>query len=184
MSTKLNAFWLGLIEGALLLLQKGISMLIPEGIAREAWLVTLQPSAKIIAALRDDDPNDAEQLKAIVKQHTNAELVPFAQRQFENEILSKINDARLQSLISIIAQVPFAAAGIYTDNDPRNEAQIKTYLEQWVEDHDNQAVLLDEVIKPLLRALFKKNPWIADFIITQAEAQLQLINIDIDGDGL
>lgn len=181
-SKKLNPFWATMALRLIVALKYLVGGKIPDGPAKEAWLLTLEPTEKIIDALSDEDPENGKQILVIVKKHTNEKIIPFGESQFAN-LINKIKDDRIRDLVLIFAALPFKVGEVFTDENPNNEEQLKTELEIWAEDPRNQDLLLSNVLGPLLRSLFKNQPFLADLIIDTVNDQIQNLNLDINGDG-
>lgn len=182
MSKPLSSFWQNFILGAIRTIKALVNPLLPTSFAREAFELTLQPTERIVNALSDTDPNDKDQIIEIIRIHTNTALVPFAKVQVD-ELLSKIQDRRLRSLVEVLSIVPFGAANIYTDDVRPNDDQLRTFIEAYLEDGNNQEVLLQDVVAPLLRNILKDQPFVAEFVLGTLTTALDSLQLDLDGDG-
>lgn len=154
----------------------------PDTTERAAWILTLNPTYKILDAMTDSDPDNKAQLVAIMKEHTAQNVIPFASNEFV-KVLDRINDEKLRKLVEVVSQIPFAVGEIYTDENPANNTQLKTYLEAWAESEENQDTILNEVLKPLLSKLFKNQAWLGNFLISTIQMRLSGANLDINKDG-
>lgn len=179
----ISPFWQSYGQGQIKLLKESIIEFIPEGTAREAWLLSLEPTDKILAAFSDADPNDKAQIEKIVLKHTSENIIPFAAKEID-QIILKIKDTKIRNFVQVLAKLPFGAAQLVTDDNPNNAGQIRTFVEKWAEDPANQAVVMDQLLKPAINGLFKKNPLIAGLLINVIEQATKDLNIDIDGDGV
>lgn len=166
------------IDGLKTLIEKHF----PDSTEKQAWVLTLNPTYKILEALTDADPNNKDQLIAIMKEHTSQNVIPFASNEFV-KVLDRITDAKLRALVEVISKIPFAVGEIYTDSNSKNNDQLRTYLEEWAESPENQNILLNQVLQPLLEKLFKRNAWLGNFIISTINMRLSGMNIDINKDG-
>lgn len=182
---KLGRTWANLIKGALGIIKSAISGAIKDPVGKELWLLSLQPTDKIVDALSDKDPNDKEQIRQIIQNYANSEVIPFGEGKF-TQLVERIQDAQIRALVSTAGTIPFAVGKIYTDQNPGNEEQLKAFLEQWVEDGNNQAEVA-RAIGFYIEVLFKNNPAISSFINQTIQARIEdgdLINVDWDGDGV
>ena len=183
MVSKISEFWKNTIKGALGLVVSLLKSL-TEDVEVQADIDTLAaPLTKVVDALADDNPEDGKQIGVILKQFTNVNLLPRAQEELQ-ELLSKIADPGLQQAAKRFSLIPYNIGIIYTDDNPENDTQLKSYLELWVETKENQNVILNNILLPFLNnVVFKENPAIGAFIVGTIQGQLANLNIDIDGDG-
>ena len=182
-TSKLSQGWVRFLQGGITTIRSVISFSIKDELAKRLWLLSLEPSDKIVNALADDNPNDRQQVLEIVRRHTNTQIVPLAEEQFEQRVIANIKNHQLKAFVEVLSVVPLGAARIYTDEDPSNEDQIKTFIEAWLESPENQDKVFQDVLQPWLDSVFKNNPIIGKFIIDTIQGQLEGLNIDIEGDG-
>jgi hypothetical protein len=179
---KIPAFWAALLKNAIALVTGFITVKIEDPLAKAAWLKTLEPTGKIIDALADNVANDKAQIAAIIKQHTNEQLLPFAEG-FAQEKINLIKQEMLRVFISTLAQPVFAVGSLSTNSNPDNEKEVLQYTEAWLEDSKTQDVLIDFLLEPLLKKAIQ-NPLMLSRVLAQVSAALGTINIDLDGDNV
>lgn len=182
---RFGKFWAKMLIGAIDILRKALGGYIADANLRMLYDLTLKPSTDIVNALSDENPDNGQQIAAIFQKHLNQAVIPFGSEQFE-VIIAKIKDPALLSLVKATGVIPFAIAKIYTDENPDNDAQLKTYLESFVENPENQKDFL-QAMRIWLGALFKNDPMLLNFMMSALEARIlegELINVDFNGDGV
>lgn len=174
--------WGGLIKVAF----RTIMQLFAAKIKNEKILAVVQttiiPAEQMVDALSDEDPDNDAQILAIVRRYTNAQLLPKVEATYE-EYEARIGDEKLRKVADVASQYVFTMGAIYTDENPDNDAQFRTYTEQFLEDPENQRVLLQEVAFKVIRKYLGNQAYLVDIAEAAVMQKLSETNIDIDGDG-
>lgn len=179
---KTNSFWIKTIYRLIDALTFVLGQLIKDEETQELALSTLKPIKSIVGAVTDEDPDNKAQILKIVKMYASQDAIPYAHDELI-KIINRIGDDKVRSVVQVTSKVPFMIGQIWTDDNPSNLKQTRTYLEQWLEDAENQKVLIDYLVDPLIRGVFKKQVFLANMLLGTIKDKLADINIDIDKDG-
>ena len=134
----------------------------------------LAPIRQMINALNDQDPQNAEQVEALWKKFANTDLADYSQSTLSN-LIGTIKDPNLRPALSTLVVPTVNMLRIVTDDDPNNEAQIKTQWQAFVKDPSTHKVVLDHMLAPTLYGLIK-NVELVEYI-------LSVIADILDGEG-
>jgi len=105
---------------------------IKDDYARESLNSLADVFKEVIGALADADPNDKEQIQAIISKFlTDSDFVDNTKDELMQEI-DKLNDERLKVVLASLLPVAFDIIKALFDDQPANEEQIKERLSDLV----------------------------------------------------
>jgi hypothetical protein len=164
--TKINSWVARLVVAALSSVEAFFISKIKSTVVREGLRKLLRPIQDSALAFADDNPRNDEQLEAIWKGFAHIELPDYAEGQIEGAI-AKIGDENVRTVLSTLSHPIVNMLRLVTDEDPNNEVQLKIMLKAFVSDPQNQKVLIENVIVPLIEAKVKDESlraWLIDLI--------------------
>jgi len=177
---KLGKIWAALIKGALKFVERKLRKVIKDDIAYEGVTLLTTPLKATADALSDSDPDDKAQIAGIAKRHLNIGVIPYVERR-ATDLAMKIKNDELRQFVTTVDNIPFAVARIYTDDNPNNDNQLLGYIEAWLEDKENQEVIINVALRTLIEKVFDVET--AEFLIGLINNQIAGINFDFDKDG-
>lgn len=131
----------------------------------------LMPFVGTIKALSDGNPRNAEQISAIWRKWTNSELYEYSIAT-SNKYLERIPDEHLREAISHLSLPLLGMIQIFTDDDPNNNAQLKSSWSEFIKDGKTHKVVLQHLLIPMLEAAIK-DPDTEELIISLIKTALE-----------
>ena len=126
---------------------------------------------EIIAALTDEDPNDAEQVGKVLRRFVSEDAVPIADGVIEEKLLLITNDRARRGLTLFSAPV-MDTLRLLTDEDPDNAAQAEVVFDTFVLDRANQDFLIADLLVPVLEQRIT-NPMLRAILMETLESGLR-----------
>lgn len=126
--------------------------------------VSFMPVEDIILALNDDNPDNKEQVTAIILEWINGPVADLIEDIFK-DLIEKNDDENIKAVFSQVLMLGIQVLKVYTDNDEKNKEQIKIIFDKFIESPETQLLVTDNILKPLLIKIVKDEKW-AEYIVT------------------
>jgi hypothetical protein len=137
---------------------------------RDGVLLAFPLAQTIIDVLNDKDPENDKQVREALFAHLNGPTAEFLDRILDQKI-TPIEDYDLRFLLLYIKNKAIEAMQIVTDDDIENKKQLDAFWDQLLRSPDFHAVLIEHVIKPLVRKTGSSEEWV-QFIVDIVRATL------------
>lgn len=132
--------------------------------------VSFMPVEDIILALNDNDPNNKEQVTAIILEWINGPVADLVEDIFK-DLIEKNDDENLKAVFAQVLMLGIEVLKAYTDNDEKNKEQLKIIFDRFIESPDTQVLLTDNILKPVLVKIIKDEKW-AEYIVNLVKNSL------------
>lgn len=124
-------------------------------IVRAGLRSSLEPLRQTLDALTDNVPRDSAQVEEIWKRYVKTQGLEYAEALVIDS-LHKIKDERLKILFLTLAQPIFETVKLIAENDGEiDNEKVKEIWQNFVKLEDNQKVLFDTLIFPILEKVVK-----------------------------
>jgi len=132
--------------------------------------VSFMPVEDIILALNDDNPDNKEQVTAIILEWINGPVADLIEDIFK-DLIEKNDDENIKAVFSQILMLGIDVLKAYTDDDQKNKEQLKLIFDKFIESPQTQVLITDNILKPLLVKLIKDEKW-AEYIVNLVKNSL------------
>jgi hypothetical protein len=126
--------------------------------------VSFMPVEDIILALNDNDPNNKEQVTAIILDWINGPVADLVEDIFK-DLIEKNDDENIKAVFSQVLMLGIEILKAYSDNDEKNKEQLKAIFDKFIEAPETQALITDNILRPVLIKIIKDETW-AEYIIS------------------
>lgn len=154
MSKKENAKVIGDIIAAILkmgvnIAQGQVEKKIDNPLVEKGVLLIFPLTKELIDVLSDKNPDNEEQVRAVMLEWTNGPLADYLEQIFA-AFVEKQKDENAKALIAFFTAVFVQALRIYSDDVDDNKAQLDELLDGVVSGEETYDLILNNIIKPLL----------------------------------
>lgn len=154
MSKKENAKVIGDIIAAILkmgvnIAQGQVEKKIDNPLVEKGVLLIFPLTKELIDVLSDKNPDNEEQVRAVMLEWTNGPLADYLEQIFA-AFVEKQKDENAKALIAFFTAVFVQALRIYSDDVDDNKAQLDELLDGVVTGEETYDLILNNIIKPLL----------------------------------
>jgi predicted RND superfamily exporter protein len=132
--------------------------------------ISFMPVEDIILALNDDNPDNKEQVTAIILEWINGPVADLIEDIF-TDLIEKNDDENLKAVFSQVLMLGIQVLKVYTDNDEKNKEQLKLIFDKFIESPETQVLLTDNILKPVLVKIIKDEKW-AEYIVNLVKNSL------------
>lgn len=132
-------------------------------VVQNALRLQLAPVRAIAVALTDENPRNDEQVEAILQDHLNQAVPPFAESEI-NRLLEKIQNESTRALLQVLSIPGVEMIRLVSDADPNNQAQIESYANEYINREDVQDALLYNWGIPTIEKRVK-DPYLRELLI-------------------
>jgi hypothetical protein len=132
--------------------------------------ISFMPVEEIILALNDDNPDNKEQVTAIILEWINGPVADLVEDIF-TDLIEKNDDENLKAVFSQVLMLGIQVLKVYTDNDEKNKEQLKVIFDKFIESPKTQVLLTDNILKPVLVKIIKDEKW-AEYIVNLVKNSL------------
>ncbi|MCP9237168.1 hypothetical protein [Lewinella sp. JB7] len=143
-------------------------------IAVSALLLRVQ---ELIAAMTDEDPNDAEQAERIARRFVSEDAVPIADGVIDEKLLL-IPNLRARRGLTLLAVPVVDTMRLLTDDEPDNAAQAEVVLDTFILNPAVQDFAMTELLVPIIEKRVP-NPMLRALIMEALETGIREGAIDL-----
>lgn len=118
---------------------------------------------EVIRAITDENPENREQLEAILSRFLGEDVVSTFDG-FSDELLLKIQNERVRRGLGLLSVPVVDALRLLTDENPDNAAQAEVVLDTFLENPEVQNFVTTDLAVPVMEKLIP-NPIIRGFIL-------------------
>lgn len=150
---------------------KQVDKRVSDPLANEGVNLIFPLTHSIIEVLSDDNPDNSEQVKQEVLKWLNKPLADFMD-EIIKALAERQEDENVKALLLFLGTRFIEVLRLLSDDDNHNKEQLAAFWESVVLDAVTHKLIVDHVVKPLLKRANATDSWI-DFVVTIVNTTLE-----------
>lgn len=181
--TRLIPSWAGkIIVRALEIYAPRVVSLIPSPALQAGTAALFTRVNQIILALSDADPENGDQVQAVIGQFVSEDAIPLADGVIDERI-ARIENERVRHGLTLLADPVVDTMRLLADDNPDNAAQAEEVLDRFILNPVAQEFVVTDLTVPILEKVIKE-PFLLAVVLEALEqgieqGAIELAEIDV-----
>lgn len=183
MKTRLIPSWAGkIIVRALDIYAPRVVALIPSPALQAGLQALFLRVSQIITAISDADPQNAEQVQAVISRFISEDAIPLADGVIDERI-ARIENEKVRHGLTLLAEPVVDTMRLLADDNPDNAAQAEEVLDRFILNPAAQEFVVSGLTVPILEKVIKE-PFLLAVVLEAleqgiAQGAIELADIDV-----